>query len=191
MTMTDERDQRTGLVPRIEAGRIAMRPFTPDDAATVEVLIDDADVAAGTLTIPHPYPKGSALPWIEAQGESYRAGKSLTWAVITASGDRLLGAISLRLTPAHHRAELGYWIARAEWGSGFATEAVRAAIAFGFDELALHRIDAHHFVENPASGRVMLKAGMSSEGRRRGAVWRDGVPRDLEEYAILRTDPRG
>lgn len=179
------------MIPRIEAGRIAMRPFTPDDAETVEVLINDAEVAAGTLRIPHPYPKGAARPWIEAQAESYRAGKSLTWAVVTAAGDQLLGAISLRLTPAHHRAEIGYWIARAAWGKGYATEAVRAVLAFGFDELGLHRIDAHHYVENPASGRVMLKAGMKSEGLRRGAVWRDGVPRDLEEYAILRTDVRG
>lgn len=191
MTMTDERDQETEVVPRIEAGRIALRPFTPDDAETVEVLIDDAEVAAGTLTIPHPYPKGAARPWIEAQVESYRAGKSITWAVVTAPADQLLGAISVRLTPAHHRAEIGYWIARASWGNGYATDAVRAVLAFGFEKLELHRIDAHHFVENPASGRVMLKAGMRSEGRRRGAVWRDGVPRDLEEYAILRSDPRG
>lgn len=178
-------------VPRLDAGHIVLRAFTQDDSAPIELLIDDAEVAAGTLTIPHPYPKGASSPWIEAHGESCRTGRSITWALASRGDGRLLGAISIRLVPAHRRGEIGYWVARAEWGNGVATQAVRAVIGFAFDELGLHRVDAHHFVENPASGKVMLKAGMRSEGRRRGAVFRAGVPRDVEEYAILRTDPRG
>jgi ribosomal-protein-alanine N-acetyltransferase len=189
--MTMDVEVLAGGIPRLEAGRIVLRPFTVADADPIEVLIDDAEVAAGTLTIPHPYPKGAALPWIEAHAESCVTARSISWAITARDDGRLLGAISIRLVPAHQRGEIGYWIARHEWGQGFATEAVRAVIAHAFDVLRLHRVDAHHFVENPASGRVMRKAGMRNEGRRRGAVIRAGVPRDLEEYAILRTDPRG
>ena len=67
---------------------------------------------------------------------------------------------------------------------------MRLAVAWAFDVLGLHRVEAHHFVENPASGRVLAKAGFSMEGRRRGAVWRDDMPRDLVSYAMLRDDPR-
>ncbi len=176
-------------IPTLRAGRVVLRAFDVSDAETLEEAIDDAEVAAGTLTIPHPYPRGSGRPWIEQHGERWRAGKSGTWA-ITEGGGRVLGAVSLRFTLAHRRAEVGYWVAREAWGRGLATDAVRGVIAFAFGELGLHRVDAHHFVENPASGRVMQKAGMRSEGRRRGAVIRAGVPRDVEEYAILETDPR-
>lgn len=177
-------------IPPVTTRRLVLRPFAPADAVRVEAIINDDAIAAGTLTIPFPYPAGAALPWIEGHAASWAAGKSITWAVTRRPDDVVIGALSLRLIPAHHRGELGYWIARSEWGRGYATEALRGAIAFAFDELQLHRVDAHHFVENPASGRVMLKAGMTHEGRRRGAVFRAGVPRDLEEYAILRTDPR-
>lgn len=190
------RDMRTpsldlpATIPELEGARIALRPFDPSDADELERLIDDPEVAAGTLTIPHPYPPGAGGPWIATHAESCRAGRSITWAIVAAGDGRLLGAISLRIVAAHRRAEVGYWVARAEWGKGFATDALRVAIAYAFDVIGLHRVDAHHFVENPASGQVMTKAGMRSEGRRREAVFRDGRPRDLEEYAILRTDPR-
>lgn len=176
-------------IPTLTTAGLVLRPFTVADADVLEAVINDAEIAAGTMTIPHPYPKGAGRPFIEQHAERWGAGKSATWAITGTDGE-LLGAISLRFTLAHRRAEVGYWIARKAWGRGAATEALRAVIAFGFDVLGLHRVDAHHFVENPASGRVMQKAGMRSEGRRRGAVFRDGVPRDVEEYAILATDAR-
>ena len=71
------------------------------------------------------------------------------------------------------------------------TEALRAVIAHGFDAMGLHRIEGQHYVENPASGRVMAKAGMTREGLLRGYVLRDGVPRDNVLYAILGSEPRG
>ncbi len=181
-------------IPEVCSERLSLRAFTASDAPMLETLINDAEIAAGTLTIPHPYPAGAAAPWIEGHAAAWQEGQRITWAITRRDDGSLvgvlLGAMSLRLTPAHRRGELGYWIARAEWGNGYATEAVRAVIAFAFDEIGLHRVDALRFVENPASGEVMRKAGMRSEGRRRGAVIRDGVPRDLEEYAILCTDPR-
>jgi [ribosomal protein S5]-alanine N-acetyltransferase len=186
----------------VRARRLVLRPFVPADADAVEPLLGDAEISAGTLSIPHPYPEGGAATWIAEHPERWRAGRLATWAVTLgaaeaaeradgAAAGAIVGAMSLKLTLAHRRAELGYWIARPEWGRGYATEAVGAAIGFAFEVLDLHRVDAHHLVENPASGVVMRKAGMQFEGRRRGAVVRAGVPRDVEEYAILRTDPRG
>lgn len=179
-----------GPQPHLLAGRLVLRPFTLADAPVVEPLIDDPEVAAGTLRIPHPYPPGAAAGWIAEHADKWAAARLATWAITLAADGAILGAMSLRFTLAHRRAELGYWVARAEWGRGYATEAARATIAWGFDVAGLHRIDAHHYVENPASGAVLRKAGMRHEGLRRGAVFRDDVPRDLEEYAILRTDPR-
>lgn len=150
----------------------------------------DPAIARGTLSIPHPYPAGAAGTWIASHEESWGEEKGGTWAMAHRAGGALVGALSLRLAPAHLRGEVGYWVSRDEWGRGYATEALRRLIAFAFDAVELHRVQAHHFVENPASGRVMVRAGMRAEGTRRGAVFREGIPRDVVEYAILRTDPR-
>ena len=176
--------------PTLSAERLILRPFVADDAPDVSRYLADAAVARNTLTIPHPYPVGAAEEFIARQAPDWRAGKRAVWAITQRSDGALVGAVGLHFVLAHLKAEVGYWIAVRAWGNGVATEAVRRAIAFGFDEVGLHRLDAQHYVENPASGRVMVKAGMKHEGLMRGVVFRDGVPRDNELYAILRTDPR-
>jgi [ribosomal protein S5]-alanine N-acetyltransferase len=183
----------TGPQPRLTtpSQRLVLRPFVPDDAPAVQDLLSDAQIAAGTLRIPHPYPAGAAAAWIATLAPKWAEGRFAAWALTDAASDVVRGAISLRVTPAHRRAEVGYWVARASWGQGYATDAVRAIIAYGFDRLKLHRIEGHCYAENPASARVMQRAGMRHEGRVRGAVFRNGVARDLELYGIIQTDPRG
>lgn len=176
--------------PTLPGARILIRPARAEDAARIQLLLDDQEVAKQTLTIPHPYPEGEAVRWIATHAEGWRAGKMLTWAIARRDDDQLIGAISLRVVQAHRRAEVGYWIARTEWGRGLGTEALQVILAWGFDTLGLHRIEAHHFPENPASGRIMQKAGMRHEGHLREPIVRDGVPRDLELYGMLRSDPR-
>jgi ribosomal-protein-alanine N-acetyltransferase len=177
-------------LPTLKTERLVLRAVGRADLERVESLLSDREVAEGTLTIPHPYPAGGSQEWFAAQGPKWADGKMATWAITRGSADEIIGVISLRIVVAHRRAEAGYWVAREAWGGGVATDALRAVIAWGFDTLGLHRIEAHHFTENGASGRVMQKAGMHHEGHVRGAVHRHDVPRDLELYGMLRTDPR-
>jgi len=180
----------TTSLPVLSTPRLTLRPFTAADAIRVQACLSDKAVSDGTLTIPHPYPDGAAAGWIATHAEKWASGRLAVWAIVQNSDDVVAGAISLRITATHRRAEAGYWIAHESWGQGVATEALRSVITFGFDALDLHRIEAHHFSENPASGRVMQKVGMLHEGRVRGAVFRAGAPRDLELYGLLRTDQR-
>lgn len=172
----------------LRTARLLLRPFTAADAERVQACLAVRDVAMQTLTVPHPYPAGTAAAWIAKHAAWHEAGKQVIWAIVR--DDLLIGAIGLAIVATHRRAEAGYWIAREAWGQGVATEALRAVIAYGFDVLGLHRIDAQHYRENPASGAVMRKVGMRHEGLLRGVVFRDGVPRDNELYAILASDPR-
>lgn len=185
--------------PTLETPRLLLRQFRADDAASLVRELSDVEVARETLNIPHPYAPERAQEFLDGVPQRLAAGKAVVWAITerpsgtgrTPPDDGpLVGAVGLNLTRAHRRAELGYWIAKSRWGRGYATEASQAALTYGFEALGLHRIEAHHFVENPASGAVMRKLGMQREGRLRGTVWRDGVPRDLELYAILAGDPR-
>lgn len=178
--------------PTLQTPRLSLRPFRPDDAPALLRELSDVEVARETLNIPHPYALANAEEFLAGLPARYEAGRGIVWAIVERSSadDALIGAVGLNLVGAHRRAELGYWIAKSRWGQGIATEASRAVVAHGFDTLRLHRIQAQHFPENPVSGAVLRKLGMQREGRLRAMVWRDGVPRDLEAYAMLATDPR-
>ncbi|KIO76555.1 GNAT family acetyltransferase [Pedobacter lusitanus] len=97
-----------------------------------------------------------------------------------------VGLVSLKLSsPKFNSAEIWYKINVDFWNQGYATEAILAVIRFGFDRLKLHRIEAGCAVENLASIRVLEKAGMTREGRKRQILplvtgWMDSF-----EYAIL------
>ena len=84
--------------------------------------------------------------------------------------------------------EIGYSLAREQWGKGLMTEALTAVIDETFHTLDIHRIEALHFTDNPASGRVMAKCGMTHEGHMRERVCCKGVFRDVEMWGILRGD---
>jgi RimJ/RimL family protein N-acetyltransferase len=98
--------------------------------------------------------------------------------------------VGLHIAEAHRRAELGYWIGVPFWGRGYATEAARAAVAFGFETLRLNRIYAHYFAGNTASQRVLEKIGMRHEGRSRQHIQKWDHFVDLENYALLAEDFR-
>ena len=68
------------------------------------------------------------------------------------------------------------------------SEALKTVLEFGFTKLGLNRIEAQHESDNPASGRVMIKAGMRHEGTLRQRVYNKGRYADVELYAILRSD---
>lgn len=171
--------------PTLHTERLVLRPFTLDDAPTVQRLAGAREVADTTLTIPHPYLDGEAEAWISAHREAWEKASRGTFAIVS-NTDGLVGAIGLHFRLEHRRAELGYWVGLPFWNRGYATEAARAVIRYAFSSLPLDRIHAAHLTRNPASGRVMIKAGMQFEGVRRQHVVRWGRAEDLAEYAILR-----
>ena len=83
---------------------------------------------------------------------------------------------------------MGYWMGVPYWNHGYCSEAARALVAHGFQQMGLHRIYAFHFVRNPASGRVMQKAGMTYEGTLRQHVKKWERYEDLTAYGILRSE---
>lgn len=172
--------------PTLATARLVLRPFAMGDAADVQRFAGDPLVAATTLNIPHPYADGMAEKWISGHAENFRREREIVWA-ITLDG-ALVGAAGLVLEKAHLRAELGYWIAVPHWNRGLATEAAQAVLAHAFGALGLNKVVARHLPRNPSSGRVMLKLGMTLEGRQREHVRKGGQFEDLLEYAILRSE---
>lgn len=173
--------------PSIRTPSLLLRPFQPADAPLVQRLAGAAQVADTTLQVPHPYLDGMAEGWISGHASAWVRAELAIFAIVTLDGD-LRGAISLTLAMEHQRAQLGYWVGVPFWGRGIATEAVTGILAFGFGTLDLHRIEATHLIRNPASGRVMQKAGMRYEGTLRDRYIKGGRFEDVALYAVLKPE---
>jgi ribosomal-protein-alanine N-acetyltransferase len=176
--------------PTLTTERLTLRPFVADDAFDVERLAGQRQIADTTLNIPHPYPHGGAAEWIRLHAPAWIDGTSATFAIVGQKTGALMGAISLIIKREHQRAELGYWIAVDCWNRGYATEATRRILDFGFETLGLHRIESRHFLRNPASGRVMQKSGMKQEGIERDLVMKWDHFESLALYSILEPEWR-
>lgn len=172
--------------PLIASRRLRLRGFRGTDAEAVAALAGHRDVAATTLTIPHPYPGHEAESWIQSHHQAFVAGERISLAITRRKDGQLVGAIALSLDGEHRKAELGYWIGRGFWGRGYATEAAAAVLHYGFEVLELNRIYAHHMQENPASGRVLAKIGLEPEGILREHVLKWGEYKDLVLYGLTR-----
>ncbi len=176
--------------PTLETSRLVLCPFTLADAPAVTRLAGEREIAANTLSIPHPYPDDAAEKWIGTHEEGYAAGTLGCFAVVERESQNLVGATGLVIKPDHERAELGYWIGKPYWGKGYCTEASAAVLAWGFEERGLNRIFASYFTRNPASGRVMEKLGMTREGLLRAHIKKWGEFQDMVTYGILRSEYR-
>lgn len=169
----------------LRTARLHLRPFTPADVDVLARLAGEREIAANTLSIPHPYEPEHAELWIGMHGPKLARGEALNLAVTLAATGELIGAIDLRLDQDNDAAEMGYWIGRHYWNHGYATEAACAVIVHGLRTMGLRRIYATHFTRNPASGEVMRKAGMRLEGVLREHVVKWGVAEDVAVYGIL------
>lgn len=158
------------------------------DAGDVELYASDYDVAKNTLNIPHPYPKGSGVDFIQSELIREKKGELVTFAIIKKENKQLIGLMSLMIAAQHQHAELGYWIGKPFWQKGYGTEAAKAVVDYGFRTLGLNKIYASAFKENRGSWRIMEKIGMEYEGMQKQHYFRFGQFIDLVHYGILRED---
>ncbi len=176
------------MIPKLETGRLVLRAFELTDAPTVQRLAGASQIADTTVNIPHPYPNGLAEEWIASHVENFQTGKELVLAITLKSSYEIIGTIGLVLDDINNKAELGYWIGTDYWNMGYATEAAKEIIRFGFDEMNLNKIFAHYMARNPASGKVMEKIGMQKEGFLREHIIKFNCYEDLYFYSILKKD---
>ncbi len=174
--------------PVLETERLILRPFALSDAKEVQRLAGDFAIADTTLNIPHPYPDGAAEEFFSTHPAKFEKGDGVVFAITLKTDGRLLGGIGLYdVAKRHRRAALGYWIAKPFWNLGYATEAGKAVVEFGFEQWSLHKIEANYFSRNPASGRVMEKIGLVQEGLQRDHIIKWDRHEDVVICAIIKT----
>ncbi len=145
----------------IRTERLILRPPETADARRIGMLSRDRDVARMVSLMPYPQTDIGAEGFILIMQARAKLGNDRVYA-IHLPGEGPIGVCGAH---AHGEAgiEVGYWLGRPFWGKGFATEAARAVTAAA-QRLARGPVTAGHFVDNPASGRVLEKVGFVYTG---------------------------
>ena len=170
----------------LKTERLLLRDFEPDDWQALHDVESRVEVARYQSFEPRTVAESRAYV-IQASEEALRDPRgTYDLAVMVVSEDRLIGRCGLGITDATlGEGMLWYTMHPAYWGRGYATEAARAVVDFGFRELRLHRIWADCDPANVASGRVLEKLGMRREGHLRENAWIKGAWVDSLIYALL------
>jgi [ribosomal protein S5]-alanine N-acetyltransferase len=136
--------------------RLVLRPFRRGDAKEFTRLAGDWAVASMTSDIPHPLSEAQARAWLKPGRREVRFAIELDGRLIGGAGyyQRSSGT-----------AELGFWLGREWWGRGYATEATREVLRYGFEVRRLPGFTSSHFVDNHASAGVLRKLGFEPMGR--------------------------
>ena len=167
----------------VRTERLLLRPGWIEDAAAVQRAISsDPAIARNTARIPWPYTLEDAEAYLRSQQDADNAWSLLIFAR-TSAAPRLVGGVGLH--PDGEQREIGYWIARPYWGLGFATEAAAGLLRAARGSLQMTRVSSGHFVDNPASGRVLRKLGFRPTGH---VVRRYSVARGGEVDCVLYAD---
>ncbi len=168
----------------IGIGAWKLRPWAAGDEAALVKYANNRKIWRNLRdAFPHPYTMDDARAWV-----SKNFGRDEVTEFAIASDSEAIGGIGIRLEQdvARRSAEIGYWLGEPFWGKGIATLAVRAVSAYAFANFDLVRLQACVFEWNPASCRVLEKAGFSLEARLRKAVTKDGQTIDQFTYALVR-----
>jgi RimJ/RimL family protein N-acetyltransferase len=162
--------------------RLLLRPFQAGDVADALSYRDDEEFARFLSHIPQPFTRADAEAFV-ALNMSEPWERSPTFAIVL--DGTVIGTVNFELDAKTRTATLGYAIGRAWWGQGIATEAARAAIAWGIDTFGLVRIRASTDARHTRSQRVMEKLGMQREALRAGDhVGRNGELIDEVVYGL-------
>lgn len=172
----------------IDFGHFTVRGWRRGDEESLVRHANNPNIARNLRDrFPHPYTIDDAKAWI---AHAAFQDPVTDFAIIV--GGEAAGGIGFERQPdiAHRSLELGYWLGEAHWGRGIVSEAVRALTRHMSANFDVCRIYATVFEENPASVRVLEKAGFSCEGRMRKAATKGGHTFDLLLYALVREEMR-
>ena len=175
-------------LPRLETKRLLLREITLADKDDLLEFASDPRVSAYT-SWRSPGCAEECEQYISSVMEQYAASQLAPWGVIHKADAKLIGMVEfVTWAPRHARAEVQGLAAPKYWGRGYAIEALREAVRFGFETMRVNRIEALCRTDNAPAGYVLEKVGMKLEGVLREHVFAGGAFRDANVYAIVSSD---
>lgn len=176
------------MFPILETERLVLRELVEGDALDILKCFSNADVLqyygqnplTSTEQVKH---------IIRNFSKNFEDKRGIKWGIELKGKDGIIGSIGFQeWSHEHKRAELSYALLPDNWGNGYATEAVRKVITYGFKELDLTRIGAVVFIENKASNTLLTKLGFKKEGVLRNYMYQNDVAFDTNIYSLLKLE---
>ena len=175
--------------PVIDTERLVLRELRSDDDRALYPLFSDAEMMRYWGEPHDSLAKTTAM--VNRIVDAYRSQTGIEWAVTLRSTGELIGKVCHhRLMKEHRRSEIGYILARPQWGHGYVHEALRAIIAFGFDTMKLHSIEAQLDPKNERSARVLERLGFVKEAHLTENYFVHGGFVDTAIYSLLSRETR-
>ncbi len=168
-------------IPTIETPHLILRGWRPEDAETWYDLLQEPDILQ-YFPNPKSPPKAKADEYIAHHLDQWERFGCGHWAVVTRNDGHVVGWNGLEYLPELRETELAYLLSKRVWGRGYATEAARAAVRFGFETAQLDQIIGLVHPQNTGSVRVLEKCGMRFADRL--ALW--GM--EMSRYRIARAE---
>ena len=174
--------------PRIETSRLVLREIKPSDAKDLFSFMSDEETLKNNLMIPHSK-IAETYKLIETLKKQYKKKRELRWGTTLKGSDIIIGTIGyFNFYPQDFQAEIGVILAKQHWQGGIMTEALTAALTFGFEKMAFHRITIFILPANVAAIKLATKVGFRQEGLLKECKFLNGRFYDLGFYALLKKD---
>jgi ribosomal-protein-alanine N-acetyltransferase len=175
-------------LPTLDAGPFALRMIGPDDTEDLLAIFGDEEVMRYWSTPPL-VDLQAAQDLADQIQQCFDSRSLFQWGLVRSDDDRVIGTCTLSsLSVQNRRAELGYALARSEWGQGVMSRVLPVVVGFGFETLDLHRIEADVDPRNPASFRLLDRLGFKKEGYRREYYILNGEIQDAVLYGLLKRE---
>jgi RimJ/RimL family protein N-acetyltransferase len=147
----------------LETERLLLRPLRADDGPAIAAKIDNYEICKNLSRVPYPYHLSDAEEFLDwaLQLDHRSAFRVIN---LKQQPDDLIGLISYDWMQDKQKAELGYWLVQEHWGKGLMTEAARTMVDLAFTQSNLDSLSSCYFNENPASGKVLSRAGFQVSG---------------------------
>jgi len=176
--------------PKIETDRLALRRFEFTDAQSAfDHWLSDERVSDNRINHAHKT-VSETIERVAKIVNEYSRKEYCYWAIELKASGELIGEIDLyNFDNSTENCEVSYSLGYKWWNQGYGTEALRAVVEFGFRHMNIHKISAAHNIDNPASGRIMSKAGIEQEGIIRHMIRNaKNQYKDCAVYGILQED---
>lgn len=171
--------------PVIETERLTLREITRDDAEAFFALRTHPDVTKYADRFP-PNSMEEIHAFLDKIFEAITANESIAWAISLKGSAEFIGTVNFHRTyREHYRAEMGYQLFSDYWRKGIMTEAVKAAIDYGFNTMKLHSIEAQVNPNNEASIALLKKCGFEQEAYFKENFYFNGKFLDTPVFSLI------
>lgn len=175
--------------PTLHTGRLALIEIKQEHLGDIFKLFSDNKVTQfyNVVTLTKEEEAQKFIDWFRNR---FAAKSAVRWGISLKGHNSIIGTIGFNNFTKRHRANLGYDLQAGFWNKGYATEALKVVIDFGFNELNINRIEAEVMQGNTASERVLTKLGFIREGILRQWMYWSDKHYDMTMFSLLKSDPK-